>query len=256
MSRRLGAGLAAAWAGLTLYLAGGAVVAAPGVGALPWAAPPPGFVHPALRRVALPLPPGDWREAARAASQYRWRPLAVPRAAPPSRRMAWAPPHARPMPSWRPPAVFGHAGLVPLPPPPVHPPYAGPMVVSLDGQTYRFRPTPPIYLPPPDRRLLPPALAGQRPWSAAPAAWPVVRPDARPWSQPAGLPAADGRFAYRFRPDPRFSPAWPGHSWSGHPLGQARSTAAAGFVAQSGGSWYPPIGAEPVRVDAVAYVYN
>jgi hypothetical protein len=103
--RRFGGGLAAASFALVLLL-GAAPAAAAGVapGEVPWWAAAPGAgVMPGEAIRVLPRGLADSREAWRATQRYRWRPIEVPRAAPPPPPAAWIPAHAtdpRPV-SWR-----------------------------------------------------------------------------------------------------------------------------------------------------------
>ena len=270
MSRRIGIGLLAAWSGLVMLAGSGAAAAAPVLEPSPWARAPDGRPMPGqLPARALPalghrLPPSL------AAAQYRWRPIDAARP-PPAPRPSWVPAYQPSLPWGRPAVGAGHPRFALPPPRPVGWRAPGPMVVTLDGRPYRFRPVPawrapmvavappmqpPVAYPTP-RWAPPPVLAAQwpRPLSYLPAS--AARPAGAPWAQPLTPPVPDGRIAYRFRPDPRF-PASVAVPRAAAPwLGQAADAEHAAWLAEDGRhGWEPRLSPAVTPPDRVPYLYN
>lgn len=225
-ARHLGGGLAAASFALALFF--GAAPAA--AGAAPWWAPAPGVGVVPGRYAPVPPPVfADAREAWRAAQSYRWRPLEAARPVPLPVRAGWGPRPA-PLPGFAMPAPVTVAPWGRSPPPRVAAwRTPAPLIVTVEGTPYRFRPVAPwrgpmvsqprhvpgpigypAYAPRPPPQ---PMLAAQWPAGAAPSA---VFPPAQPWLQPPGGPPSDGWHGYRFRPDPRFASRGAG-PWAGGP---------------------------------------
>lgn len=264
MCRRFGVGLTAVWSGLLLLIGSGAVAAAPILGSSPWTAP----AHHGPRAV---LPTAHGGDALLAATHYRWRPTGVPRAASPMwppRPAAYRPPHA----SVHPLAGVGYPRHAFAPPRPADWQRSGPMVVSVDGRPYRFRPVspwrppvvamaprlgPPAAFVPPPAWAPPPGFAAQRSWPTLPVAWSSGPPPAQSWGQPMNLPGHDGRIVYRFRPDARFPGglASPPASapWGGQAAVGPRD-AWLGDVGRSG--WEPSPSPLKMPAGTVAYLYN
>lgn len=220
LARRFGGGLAAASFALLLLLGSAPAVAGNTLGSVPWwaAAPAPGigFVPPARQAPVTPPVLADSRWAWRAEQGYRWRPMEAARLAAPPVRAAWGPRRAPPAFAMAAPVVANPWGRLP-------PPRTGawrapaPVIVTVDGTPYRFRPAAPsrgpmvahfrrvpgpvgypAFAPTP---ALPPMLAAR--WPA-----PVARvglPPGQPWLQLPGRSSGDNWYGYRFRPDPRFA---------------------------------------------------
>ena len=264
MFRRFGIGLTAAWSGLLLLIGSGAAAAAPILGSSPWTAP----AHYGPRAL---LPTAHGGDASLAAAHYRWRPTGVPRAAP-SVRPPWAAAYRPPQAFVHPFAGVGYSRHAFAPPRPADWRRSGPMVVSVDGRPYRFRPvspwrpplvamaprlSPPAAFVPPPAWAPPAVIAAQRSWPTLPVAWPSHPPQAQSWGQPMHPPGPDGRLVYRFRPDARFPGGLPTPVASAPWLGQAAGGPRDARLGDGGRSgWEPNPRPQTMRAGTVAYLYN
>jgi len=242
--------------GLLVVLFGGGGTA---VAASPWSAAPPGWGYPD-RVPALTWRPVDFVQprpvptfpAPHGMADYRWRPLADARAAALRRFAAagWPPAIRAPYPAARLPVApaWGSGPAGGMAPPrlasgwPAPPRYAAhpagawrvagrPVVVTVGGQPYRFRPLPPSHGQ--VAAFAPPTWGAAAPPIRPPVAWAQIRPPAR-YAQSALRPAAAPGHArwvvYRFRPDTRF----PSGETLQLPAGARLSHAASGPAWQAG----------------------